>query len=89
LGDPENADDDDRVRQAARFAGAEEIIERQTEGFDTYLERPVRDYYSELPEGTKTLFGRTVNHRGVRRAIGGGKPQNMTLSGGQMQRLAV
>jgi ABC-type multidrug transport system fused ATPase/permease subunit len=88
LGDPDNADDEDRVRNAARLAGAEEIIERQAEGFNTYLRRPVRDYYSDLPEGTKTLFGRTVDHKGMRRAMGEG-PQNVTLSGGQMQRLAV
>ncbi|KAI0027002.1 HlyB/MsbA family ABC transporter [Vararia minispora EC-137] len=88
LGDPENAHDEDRVREAARLAGAEEIIEHQEDGIDTYLQRPVRDYYSELPEGTTTLFGRTVDHRGMRRMIGEG-PQNVSLSGGQMQRLAV
>ncbi|KZV64748.1 P-loop containing nucleoside triphosphate hydrolase protein [Peniophora sp. CONT] len=89
LGSPEHAHDDARVREAARLAGADEIIERQPGGYGEYLNRPVRDYYSDLPEGTKTLFGRTVEHDPMRRAVGGNKPTSSTLSGGQMQRLAV
>lgn len=88
LGSPEHADDEARVREAARLAGAVEIIERQPGGYGEYLNRPVRDFYSDLPEGTKTLFGRTVDHNRMRRAVGD-KPTSSTLSGGQMQRLAV
>ncbi|VDB88528.1 unnamed protein product [Peniophora sp. CBMAI 1063] len=88
LGSPEDAHDDTRVYEAARLAGAEDIIERQPAGYGEYLNRPVRDFYSDLPEGTKTLFGRTVNHNRMRRAVGD-KPTTSTLSGGQMQRLAV
>ncbi|OBZ79057.1 hypothetical protein A0H81_00110 [Grifola frondosa] len=50
LGDPSNFRDDERVHKAAKLGGAEEFIERLSEGFDTYLERPVRDYYAGLPE---------------------------------------
>ncbi|KAI0321903.1 HlyB/MsbA family ABC transporter [Amylostereum chailletii] len=93
LGDPDTAHDTARVVEAARLGGATTIIERLPNGLDTYLERPVRDLYSGLPEGTQTLFGRTVSHAGVRHAMGGGGGgaggNNMGLSGGQMQRLAV
>ncbi|THH16785.1 hypothetical protein EW146_g3903 [Bondarzewia mesenterica] len=89
LGDPENAADEDKVREAARLGGALEFIERLPEGFDTYLERPVRDLYSALPEGTKTLFGRSVDYGGMRGLMHGDSPNSVVLSGGQMQRLAV
>ena len=59
------------------------------EGFDTYLNRPVQDYYSSLPEGTKTLFGRPVDYSSLRAAAGMGPTSGAMLSGGQMQRLAV
>ncbi|KAF8060884.1 P-loop containing nucleoside triphosphate hydrolase protein [Lyophyllum atratum] len=89
LGDPENVMDEDKVRQAAKLGGAEEFIERLPEGFDTYLERPVRDYYSALPEGTKSLFGRPVDY-GRLRSVGQMEASSAkTLSGGQMQRIAL
>ncbi|KZT24691.1 P-loop containing nucleoside triphosphate hydrolase protein [Neolentinus lepideus HHB14362 ss-1] len=88
LGNPEFANDD-RIMEAARLGGAVDIIKELPEGMDTYLNRPVRDYYAAMPEGTKTLFGRNVDYARVRGA-GGMKAQNTTsLSGGQMQRLAV
>jgi hypothetical protein len=89
LGDPDFAHDEDKILEAAKLGGAHEFIERLPEGFDTYLDRPVRDYYSGIPEGTKTLFGRSVDYSRVR-ATGGMRSTNSTsLSGGQMQRLAV
>ncbi|KDQ54980.1 hypothetical protein JAAARDRAFT_209162 [Jaapia argillacea MUCL 33604] len=89
LGNPELATDEDSIQEAARLGGAEEFINALPDGFDTYLERPVRDYYSALPEGTKTLFGRAVDFSRVR-GVGGLQPTSSTsLSGGQMQRLAV
>ncbi|KAI0353204.1 P-loop containing nucleoside triphosphate hydrolase protein [Trametes cingulata] len=89
IGDPSAAADDEHVRLAARLGGAEEFIEKLPEGFDTYLERPVQDYYTGLPEGTTTLFGRKVDYSALR-AFGGMKPTaSSVLSGGQMQRLAV
>ncbi|GLB36684.1 putative (ABC) transporter [Lyophyllum shimeji] len=89
LGDPDNAMDEDKVRQAARLGGAEEFIERLPEGFETYLERPVRDYYSSLPEGTTSLFGRPVDYGRLRDAGGMQASSSKGLSGGQMQRIAL
>lgn len=89
LGDPAHFQDDDRVRRAAQLGGAETFIDRLSEGFDTYLERPVRDYFSGIPEGTTTLFGRNIDYSGVRGAGGMSAHSGPMLSGGQMQRLAV
>ncbi|KAJ7151708.1 P-loop containing nucleoside triphosphate hydrolase protein [Mycena filopes] len=88
LGDPNNAEDDDKIRAAATLGGATEFIERLDEGFDTYLDRPVHDVYSSLPQGTKTLFGRSVEYSAVRGA-GGMSSHQTGLSGGQMQRIAL
>ncbi|EPQ61192.1 P-loop containing nucleoside triphosphate hydrolase protein [Gloeophyllum trabeum ATCC 11539] len=89
LGNPELAHDEDKIREAARLGGAEEFIKELPEGMDTYLTRPVRDYYAPLPEGTKTLFGRSVDYTRLR-GMGRMKPRDsFPLSGGQMQRLAV
>ncbi|KAF9456687.1 P-loop containing nucleoside triphosphate hydrolase protein [Collybia nuda] len=89
LGDPENPKDEEKIREAARLGGAEEFIERLPDGFDTYLERPVKDYYSALPEGTTSLFGRPVDYGGIRHVGGMESSTNKTLSGGQMQRIAL
>ncbi|KAJ6569472.1 P-loop containing nucleoside triphosphate hydrolase protein [Mycena capillaripes] len=88
LGDPNNAHDDAKIREAATLGGATEFIERLDEGFDTYLDRPVGDVYSSLPQGTKTLFGRSVEYGSIR---GAGKMSSHSkgLSGGQMQRIAL
>lgn len=88
LGDPNNAHDEEKIREAARLGGATEFIERLDEGFDTYLDRPVSDVYSTLPEGTKTLFGRPVEY-GHLRFAGGMSTHAQGLSGGQMQRIAL
>jgi len=54
------------------------------------LDRPVRDYYSGIPEGTKSLFGRPVTFGAISQAMGGMRSSDSVyLSGGQMQRLAV
>ncbi len=89
IGDPSAAADDEHIRLAARLGGAESFIEKLPEGYNTYLDRPVRDYYAGLPEGTKTLFGRSVDYSAVRGAGGMKSSSNSSLSGGQMQRLAV
>lgn len=88
LGNPDIAYDDDKVREAARLGGADGFIDKLPDGFHTYLDRPVRDYYSALPEGTTTLFGRQVDYSKVRGA-GRMHTSETSLSGGQMQRLAV
>ncbi|EKM60432.1 uncharacterized protein PHACADRAFT_109893 [Phanerochaete carnosa HHB-10118-sp] len=89
LGDPAHADDDERIRLAAQLGGSEELVDRLPDGFDTYLERPVTDHYSGLPEGTKTLFGRPVDYNSVRMAGNMAATAATSLSGGQMQRLAL
>ncbi|CCL99959.1 uncharacterized protein FIBRA_01984 [Fibroporia radiculosa] len=89
LGDPSDSVSDEHVRLAAKLGGAEEFIEKLPEGFDAYLERPVNDYYSGLPEGTRKLFGRPVDFGAVRFAGGISGQNDVELSGGQMQRLAV
>ncbi|EEB97262.1 hypothetical protein MPER_03461 [Moniliophthora perniciosa FA553] len=84
-----HAEDEDRIEQAATLGGAAEFIEKLSDQYDTYLKRPVGDVYSTLPEGTKTIFGRPVNYRGIR-GIGNMKGNETTnLSGGQMQRIAL
>jgi len=90
LGSPQCAHDSDKVREAARLGGAEGFVDRLPEGFDTYLDRPVRDYYSGIPDGTKSLFGRPVSFGAIGQAMGGVRSSDSVhLSGGQMQRLAV
>ncbi|EIW86264.1 P-loop containing nucleoside triphosphate hydrolase protein [Coniophora puteana RWD-64-598 SS2] len=89
LGNPSLAHDSDKIEEAARLGGASGFIEKLPDGYDTYLDRPVRDYYASLPEGTKTLFGRAVDFSRVRGAGGMRAQETTTLSGGQMQRLAV
>ncbi|KAG2364745.1 hypothetical protein BDR07DRAFT_1450146 [Suillus spraguei] len=89
LGNPALAHDYDKIREAAHLGGAEHFIDELTDGFDTYLDRPVKDYYSGLPEGTTTLFGRSVDYSRVRGVGGLRLSEASSLSGGQMQRLAV
>ncbi|KAL0564030.1 hypothetical protein V5O48_018025, partial [Marasmius crinis-equi] len=88
-GDPEHADDQDRIERAAQLGGADEFIRKLPDEYDTYLERPVQDLYSNLPEGTKTVFGRNVDFRGLRRMGGMKAADSSGLSGGQMQRIAL
>ena len=71
------------------MGGAEEFVERLPEGFGTYLERPVRDYYSALPEGTTSLFGRAVDYGRIRSIGKMEASSSKSLSGGQMQRIAL
>lgn len=77
------------IMRAATLGGAKEFIDKLPEGFNTYLERPVRDYYSGLPEGTKTLFGRPVDYSSVRTFGNISSSGSIGLSGGQMQRIAL
>ncbi|KAJ7051170.1 P-loop containing nucleoside triphosphate hydrolase protein [Mycena amicta] len=77
-----------RIQEAARLGGADAFIERLDEKYESFLERPVEDMYSALPQGTKTLFGRSVEYHGLRSA-GNMNTHAMGLSGGQMQRIAL
>ena len=55
MGNPQRARDDAAIEEAARLGGASELIARLSDGLDTYLERPVRNQYSGLPEEMKKL----------------------------------
>ncbi|KAG1845091.1 P-loop containing nucleoside triphosphate hydrolase protein [Suillus subalutaceus] len=48
LGNPTLAHDDDKIRETARLGGAEEFINELLHGFNSYLHRPVGDYYAPL-----------------------------------------
>jgi len=63
-------------------------MDRLAESYDTYLDRPVQDYYGSIPSGTKTLFGRKVDYSRIQ-GRGGMRTSPLQLSGGQMQRIAV
>ena len=89
MGDPATANDDDRVRLAARLAGAEGLVEKLPDGFDTYLERPVYDRQSGTTEGKRTWTGRVISYAPLREAAGIKNWEDSSLSGGQKQRLAV
>jgi len=86
LGDPARANDDAAIEEAARLGGATELIARLPNGFDTYLERPVRDCYAGLQDGASVFGGKVDN--GLLRGIMG-TPADNALSGGEMQRIAV
>ena len=86
MGNPRRAHDNAAIEEAARLGGASELIARLSDGLDTYLERPVQNQYSGLPDEMKKLFGRKV----VDGPLGyPDETSNQGLSGGQMQRLAV
>ena len=82
IGNPAHASDLEKIRKAARLGGAEDFIERLPDGFDTYLERPVKDHYSNLP-------GLTVDYSELREVAGMSTGESKGLSGGQMQRIAL
>lgn len=87
MGNPEYADDDDKILEAARLGGANEIIRHLPQGLDTYLERPVSDEYSHL-EGT-TFRGGRVDFSNIRHRAGMDSSSSRSLSGGQLQRIAL
>ncbi|KAI0770942.1 P-loop containing nucleoside triphosphate hydrolase protein [Trametes elegans] len=89
IGDPSAAENEEHVQRAAALGGADAFIDKLPDGLDTYLDRPVRDHYAGLPEGTATLFGRKVDYSAVRGAGGMKATAASALSGGQLQRLAV
>lgn len=83
LGNPGLAQDYDKIREAAKMGGSRDFIEELPDGFDTYIDRPVEDYYADSPEGT------AIDYSDVRN-VGGLRTSNVSdLSGGQNQRLAV
>lgn len=91
LGNPALAHDDAKVREAARLGGAEDFVDELPEGFDTYLNRPVNNYYGGLPEGTTKLFGLPVDFSDWRHVDGVYYSGSLgdQVSRGQVQRLAI
>ena len=70
-----NASDVERIKEAACLGGAAEFIEKLPDGYNSYLERPVHDIYSNLPMGMSKLFGRTISHSKLRKFGGKGRPK--------------
>jgi len=91
MGDPAHAHDEDRIRQAAELGGATDVIQELPDGFDTFLDKPVRDYYSGVPTrrrmGSIALSSGSTDFSKIKRKVG--KNHKIELSGGQMQKLAV
>ncbi|KAF9560186.1 P-loop containing nucleoside triphosphate hydrolase protein [Agrocybe pediades] len=62
---------EEQTHRAAVLGGADAFVRRLSEGYDTYLDPPVQDHYSALPEGTSaTLNGKPITFEHVRRAAG-------------------
>ena len=55
MGDPKHAKDMDRIERAAELGGASDIIKNLPKGYNSYLECPVVNHFSKVPEGTFTL----------------------------------
>jgi hypothetical protein len=89
MGSPAHAHSIDHVQEAARLGGASEFIESLPEGIDTYLSRPVRDFAGGLGAGQHTLLGRQFSSSVGKRGPGRSRAQDMEVSGGQQQRLAL
>ncbi|KAG1908605.1 P-loop containing nucleoside triphosphate hydrolase protein [Suillus fuscotomentosus] len=83
LGNPGLAQDDDKIREAAKMGGARDFIEELPDGFNTYIDRPVDDYYADYNESTAVDYSNVRNMGGLRTST------VSDLSGGQKQRLAV
>ncbi|CAE6454074.1 unnamed protein product [Rhizoctonia solani] len=93
MGSPLHAQDTTRIEEAARLGGASQFIDTLPEQMETYLSRPVHDMAGGLGFGQHTLLGRQFNtakggwgRKGGKR---GGRAQDMEVSGGQQQRLAL
>ncbi|GAB1519295.1 hypothetical protein RhiTH_002361 [Rhizoctonia solani] len=93
MGSPLHAQDNGRIEEAARLGGASQFIDTLPEQMETYLSRPVHDMAGGLGFGQHTLLGRQFNtsrggwgRKGGKR---GGRAQDMEVSGGQQQRLAL
>jgi ABC-type transport system involved in cytochrome bd biosynthesis fused ATPase/permease subunit len=89
LGNPDFAQDDDKIREAARMGGARDFIEELPDGFNTYIDHPVKPLYAGLPPGASLPDDWPVDYSNVR-STGDLRTSTVSgLSGGQNQRLAV
>lgn len=84
LGNPEHVTDFKLINEAARLGGADAVVERLPEGWETYLSRPdsVHDVIRVQHNDPDGAIGRAL-----RELTGTQPPQG--LSGGQQQRIAV
>jgi ABC-type multidrug transport system fused ATPase/permease subunit len=89
LGNPDFAQDDDKIREAARMGGARDFIEELPDGFNTYIDCPVKGIYSGLSPDASLPDGWPVDRSDVRSTAGFRTSTVLGLSGGQNQRLAV
>ena len=89
LGDPTKGHNDEHIREAARLGGADALIAKLPEGYDTRSNSPVHDLSSGPPKGNRTPSGKPCDVCAVQHAAGMKTSTMSELSGGQMQRLAV
>lgn len=81
LGDPEHATSTSQIKEAARMGGADEIIEKLADGYDTYLDAPV--HYDSNGDARRTLRTLLKTEGKIRSTA------PTSLSGGQLQRIAM
>lgn len=84
VGNPKHATDEKLISEAARLGGADSVIKRLSDGWDTYHSRPdsVHDVIRVQHDDENGSVGRAL-----RELTGTQPPQG--LSGGQEQRIAV
>ena len=75
------------AEQAAELGGAKEIIGKLPDKIDTYIKSSVVSEYSNLPDGTYSLFGMKDVQSG--RKHRNFQQEKVELSGGESQRLAL
>jgi ABC-type multidrug transport system fused ATPase/permease subunit len=80
--------DTEQIERAAELGGCKEIIERLPEKYDTFLEMPIENAFSRIPQGTTSLFGNKNLHQ-YASGPGWDFPESHNLSGGEKQRLAL
>jgi ABC-type multidrug transport system fused ATPase/permease subunit len=83
-GDPEHAEDMDKIEQAAKLGGAE-FITKLPNKFDHFIQRPVWDSSSADPTSSNSVFaGKHVDFSKLKL-----NDQQRDFSGGQKQRIAL
>jgi ABC-type multidrug transport system fused ATPase/permease subunit len=89
IGEPSRANDTDLVERAAELGGFADIVNRLPSKLDSYIDHPVQNYFSKIPEGTMSLFGSTSLHTFSTWAGSANQEEVKGLSGGEEQRLAL
>jgi len=92
VGDPDHFDSLDHIKRAAELGGAADFIEKLPDGYDSFVERPVKEQYSPL---SSSLNGQDLRGAFDTLRKCAGLPQedgfsgSRGLSGGQLQRIAL